>query len=280
MPEATATLIPIKADIRDRELLKEIFGQYRPDAVLHLAAVHHIPTCEREPNLAFDVNVMGTQSVIEAAQAAGTSNLLMASSGAVYQWEEGLLREDSSPTGATDVYSITKLSNEYQVGGWAERIGARAHCIRLFNTIGSGDPNGHLIPDVLSQMASDAISPVIALGNTAPKRDYIYVDDVAAGFVAALTNLPKGSNREVFNLCTGQELSVAELVALMGDILGKSVQIVSDPSRVRKIDRLHQVGDPTKLQAQTGWSPRWTVRQSLVQIIQDLQHPVLSKSVA
>ena len=270
LPEASDRVVPINADIRDRDRMKQVFAEHKPDGVLHLAAVHHIPTCEKEPYLAFDVNIMGTQSVLEAAQEAGTKNVVLASSGAVYAWEEGSLVEATSPTGATDVYSITKLADEYQAGGWADRVGARVHIARLFNTIGSGDPNGHLIPDILEQIASAESQPIIRLGNTKPKRDYIYVDDVAAGFVAILSNILEGEAREIFNLCTGNELSVAELVALMGTIMGKDVQIENDPSRFRKIDRLQQLGDPTKLQKRTGWAAAWSARDALIAIMRDL----------
>lgn len=270
LPEQTKRVTPVHADIRDREVMKATLAEYRPDAVLHLAAVHHIPTCEREPHLAMEVNIMGTQSLLEAMEAAGCRNLVMASSGAVYRWDEGPLIEATTGTGATDVYSITKLTNEYQIGGWADRTGSRAHAVRLFNTIGSGDPNGHLIPDILQQIAAGDDQPVIQLGNTAPKRDYIYVDDVAAGFVAVLGHVLEGEARDIFNLSTGRELNVAELVKLMGDIVGKQVQIESDPSRFRKIDRLQQLGDPSKLSKRTGWQPAWTTRDALIAIMRDL----------
>jgi UDP-glucose 4-epimerase len=267
MPDASASVVPVEVDIRDRAALKKTFLDYRPDAVLHLAAVHHIPTCERDPHLALDVNVLGTQSLLEAADAAGTRNLVMASSGAVYVWDSGPLVEGVTATGAKDIYAITKLSNEYQVNCWAARSGGRGHMVRLFNTIGHGDPNGHLIPDILEQVARDGRRPTVRLGNTAPKRDYIYVDDTASGFVTVLSHLLEGPSSDVFNLCTGQELSVLELVQEMGSILGKQIAVESDPARIRKVDRLQQLGTPQKLADKTGWTPSWNMRQALTEII-------------
>jgi nucleoside-diphosphate-sugar epimerase len=281
LPAASANVVPIVADIRDQAIMKQIFVDHLPDAVLHLAAVHHIPTCERNPHLAFDVNVLGTQSLLDAAEAAGTGNLVMASSGAVYVWDSGPLNEDHTATGASDVYSITKLTNEYQVRGWAERVGARAHLVRLFNTIGNGDPNGHLIPDILTQIVGGDARPAVCLGNTKPKRDYIYVDDVASGFVSALAHIMDGPAVDTFNLCTGQELSVAELVHLMGDILGKDITIQSEPSRFRKVDRLQQLGNPAKLESKTGWKAAWDARSALTAIVTGLGHlPATSRNNA
>jgi UDP-glucose 4-epimerase len=270
LPPASRYVVPFAADIRERETIKQLMTDHRPDAILHLAAVHHIPTCERNPHLAFDVNVMGTQSLLEAAEIAGISNIVMASSGAVYDWENGPLLEDETATGARDIYSITKLTNEYQLKVWAERMDARAHIVRLFNTIGNGDPNGHLIPDIFAQIAGDDARPIVRLGNTKPKRDYIYVDDVANGFVSALACILNGPPVDIFNLCTGQELSVAELVHLMGDILGKEITIESDASRFRKIDRLQQLGNPGKLERKTGWKAGWDARAALTAIAEGL----------
>jgi nucleoside-diphosphate-sugar epimerase len=272
LPAASAQVIPIAADIRDRQAMKQVFVDHLPDAVLHLAAVHHIPTCERNPHLAFDVNVMGTQSLLDAAEITGTSNFVAASSGAVYAWDSGPLVEDKTATGASDVYSITKLTNEYQIKVWAERVGARAHLVRLFNTIGNGDPNGHLIPDILAQIVGGDDRPAVRLGNTKPKRDYIYVDDVASGFVSALAHIKEGPSVDTFNLCTGRELSVGELVHLMGDILGKDITIQSEPSRFRKVDRLQQLGDPAKLESKTGWKAAWDARAALTAIVSGLGH--------
>jgi nucleoside-diphosphate-sugar epimerase len=270
LPMAAEDLLPVKADIRDAEAMAATFAAAKPDAILHLAAVHHIPTCEREPHLAFDVNVLGTQTLLDAATAAGVGHVVFASSGAVYRWDEGALREGVTDTGATDVYSITKLANEYQLAGWAERTGARTHIARLFNTIGSGDPNGHLIPDILAQLSTGEGNPTIKLGNTKPKRDYIYVDDTADGFVALLEGMLEGAAVEHFNLCTGHEMTVAELVATIADLMGVAVTIESDPSRFRKIDRLQQLGDPGKIAARRDWQPRWHARDALARIIADL----------
>lgn len=269
LPTATAWLNPIEADIRDRDAMRALFLAHRPAALLHLAAVHHIPTCERRPELAMDVNIMGTQSLLDAAEAAGTRAVVFASSGAVYDWADGPLREDTAALRPRDVYSITKLSNEYQLTVWAGRTGAQVRIARLFNTIGSNDPNGHLIPDILAQIGSGQANATVRLGNTAPKRDYIYVEDVASALVAILGGVDDGEAVEAFNVCSGRELSVAELVELIGDIVGVHVQIETDPARIRKVDRLQQLGDPARMTDRFGWQAAWTTRDALERIIAD-----------
>ena len=274
LPAAREGVVPISADIRDGEAMRRIMAEHRPNVILHLAAVHHIPTCEREPHLAFDVNVMGAQTLLDAMAATGVENIVFTSSGAVYQWVDGPLVESDTPTGATDVYSITKLSGEYQVSGWAGRTGGRAHIARLFNTIGTADPNGHLIPDLLDQMTASSNDVTVRLGNTKPKRDYIHVDDVADAFVALVQGLSEGNAVETFNICSGQEETVAGLVEMMGGLLGVNVLIESDPSRFRKIDRLQQLGAPEKISSRRDWHAKITVREALARIMTDLGHKV------
>jgi len=274
LPPASDMTVPVTLDLRDREAVQKVFRAHQPDAVIHLAAVHHIPTCERDPNLAFDVNVMGTQSLLEAIETMpeAARNLVFASSGAVYVWDDGPLTEARTLTGANDVYSITKLTNEYQVKGWGQRKDGRTHIVRLFNTIGNGDPNGHLIPDILAQVSGGGDVATVRLGNVKPKRDYIYVDDVASGFVTVLSHMLSGPRADVFNLCTGQDMNVAELVHLIGDILGRTINIETDAARVRQVDRLQQLGDPSKLIHATGWRPGWTARDALTVIMDGLGH--------
>lgn len=273
LPAASDWLTPVEADIRDRATMAALFAEHRPIALVHLAAVHHIPTCERRPELAMDVNVMGTQSLLDAAEASGTRAVVFASSGAVYDWTEGPLVEDVAPLRPHDVYSITKLSNEYQLAVWAKRTGAKVGVARLFNTIGSNDPNGHLIPDILDQIGTGTETATVRLGNTAPRRDYIYVEDVAAALVAILGGVADGLAFEVFNVCTGEELSVADLVALIGDIVGVEVAIEVDPARVRKVDRVQQLGDPGKMRERFGWTAAWTAREALERIVTDTRSP-------
>jgi UDP-glucose 4-epimerase len=279
LPAAAPGLVPVEADIRDRAAMQAILARHQPQAVVHLAAVHHIPTCEAKPWDAFEVNVMGTQSVLEAAQAVG-ADVLLASSGAVYDWTAGALGEDSSPLKPSDVYSITKLDNEYQLAGWAARTGRRAMAARLFNTIGTGDPNGHLIPDVLKQIGQGGAAATIALGNTAPRRDYIHVDDVASALVTLLGGLPAAAPFEAFNVCTGRDLSVAELVGQMADLMGVAVTITRDPARIRKVDRLEQLGNPAKLAQRFGWQAQWDARSALAQIMAATGYSVAPQSAA
>ena len=270
MPQPSDLVTPYQADIREVAAMQRILGEVKPDAVIHLAALHHIPSCEREPHRATDINILGTQTLLDAMAIHNVSQLVLASSAAVYDWTPTALIEDETPLRATDVYSLCKLTNEQQVTLWANKYGARASLARIFNVIGHDDPNGHIIPDILAQLGQGSEPANVKLGNTAPKRDYTHADDTARGIVALLDHLGQGANVEAYNLSFGVEYSVTDLVATIGEYLGREITITHDPSRVRKVDRLHLLGDTRKAVEATGWRAEIDFKQALTRILDQL----------
>lgn len=261
MPENIARAIP--GDIRDASLVGQICRSFRPDGILHLAAVHHIPTCETQRAYSLEVNVAATENVLSAAEQAGVQRVVIASSGAVYAWEDAALFEDSTPLWACDNYAVAKTSNESQLRFWTQRTGGIGRVARIFNTIAHDDPNAHLIPDITAQLKNSKGATAIRLGNLAPKRDYIHAEDAAAGLVALLRDSRTETSYDVFNICSGDERSVEELVREIAEILGQEIRIEADPSRLRKVDRLRQLGAPGKASRLLGWTARMTFGEAL-----------------
>lgn len=268
LPAATAQVRPFAVDIRDKAAMAAVCAETQPEAIIHLAALHLIPHCERDPHLAYDINILGTQVVLDAATQQGIHRLVLASSAAVYDFWETALIEDETPLRATDVYSTSKLTNEHQVRLWAEKHGGRATLARIFNVIAHDDPNGHIIPDILKQVMPSGDH--VALGNTAPKRDYTHADDTAAGVIALLDHLESGAPVEAYNVSFGQEYSVVDLVEAIGACLGRTLTITHDPARVRKVDRLHLLGDTRKMQRVTGWHAEIAFAEALRRIVEKL----------
>ena len=276
MPEPSEFVCTFESDIRDITAVDGIFAAFRPDAVVHLAAVHHIPTCERQPHLAMDVNVVGTQALLDVAAKHGVRTFLLASSAAVYDWWDGALVEDETPLRATDVYSTSKLANEYQLRTWSDRTGGSGAIARIFNVIGHDDPNGHLIPDILGQLdiANGGIrAPRVKLGNTRPQRDYTHADDTSAGVLAILESHDWDGAVQAYNVSFGQEHGVSELVGIIGRHFGTEIEILHDDSRVRRVDRLHLLGDQKKARRVLGWQARIGIASALSDILTRLVPP-------
>ena len=108
------------------------------------------------------------------------------------------------------------------------------------------------------------------LGNLKPRRDYIFVEDTAAGLLAMATRdravaLPV----DVFNVCTGNETSVEDLVYMIGAVTGVALTIEQDPDRVRRVDRISQVGDAGKAKRAFGWEAAASLRMSVDRIVGD-----------
>ncbi|AEG02010.1 NAD-dependent epimerase/dehydratase family protein [Methylomonas methanica] len=263
LPMPQTASLAIAGDIRNAELVDKTFRDFRPEAILHLAAVHHIPTCETQRAYCLDVNVTGTENVLWAAENAGIRRLTLASSGAVYAWENTMLNEDSTPLWACDNYALAKTCNESQLRFWTQRTGGMGRVARIFNTIADDDPNAHLIPDISAQLRDGKANAEIRLGNLASKRDYIHADDAAAGLIALLRDTRLTTPYDVFNICTGHETSVEELVREIASVLGRGIHIVTDPARRRKIDRPNQLGNPGKARLLLNWTAGMSFGEAL-----------------
>lgn len=266
MPEE-ATL-SVNGDIRDADTLTALLNDFNPAAILHLAAVHHIPTCEIRRAHCLDVNVVGTERLLAAAEHAGIGRVVIASSGAVYAWQESPLSELDSPLAPCDNYALSKYSNEQQLKFWSSRGdgGRSGRVARIFNAIGHDDPNGHLIPEILAQLRG-ATGGKVRLGNLSPRRDYLHADDIARGLIAMVNDPRRDVPFDTLNLCSGIEHSVQQLVLQLGQILGQRVEVEVDPARVRRVDRPSQLGNPARTRAILGWQPQLGFEEALRQVV-------------
>jgi UDP-glucose 4-epimerase len=130
-----------------------------------------------------------------------------------------------------------------------------------------------LIPDIISQIPVDAKQASIALGNTAPRRDYIHADDTARG-IAALALEARDTPYEIYNIATGVDFSVSELVEMLGTVMGIKIAITTDETRKRRIDRPSQLGNAKKLQSELGIVPQKTLRTALEDIVMHSGRPL------
>lgn len=248
----------VQADLRDADAVTRLMADSRPDAVLHLAALHFIPYCNEHPAETMDVNVVGTQRLLDACVRFPPRSLVAASSAAVYPIRDEANREDHA-VGPTDIYGLSKYVNEHQLELYSQQT--RTLCVpaRFFNAIGPRETNPHVLPAILDQIKAG--STELNLGNVEPKRDYIYVADIAR---AVVDLAEKNTARfRPYNVGTGSEYSVREIVACLARIIGKPLSILTDPARVRKSDRMHLVADLTRIQGEIGWRPRVGLEEGL-----------------
>lgn len=237
----------VAADISVAGAAERAIAAWRPDVVFHLAALHFIPHCDRDPARAIEINVLGTQRVIDAVGRSGC-RLVFASTGDVYASAAQPHRE-TSPLAPGSVYGITKLTGEHLVAHAAAR-GAACRIARLFNVYGPGDRNPHVLPDIVQGLVQQG---AIDIGRLDPVRDYVYVDDVAA----ALVRLAEYDGDErVFNIGSGEGRSVQQLVDAVLAAHGAAAAVRTNPAKVRPVERPILIADAALARRVLGWSPQ------------------------
>jgi UDP-glucose 4-epimerase len=236
-------------DIRSDEFAETV-REEAPDAVVHLAAIHHIPYCNANPEEAFEVNTMGTRNLLEAARdVPNLGQVVFASTAAVYEPGEGPHMETDDP-GPMDIYGRTKLVSEDLVEKFSAETGVPAASARLFNVYGTNETNEHLIPAVLDQLRDGSRN--VQLGNLTPARDFVHVTDVADALVALLTEFDDGYR--AYNVGTGTEHTVREVVEHTERALGEPIDLSQDQERVRESDRPHLRPSVERIEREIGWS--------------------------
>ena len=248
-------------DLRDGTGIRRVVAELAPETVVHLAAMHFIPDVEGAPALARDVNVDGTRVLLEALAPKPPELLLFASSAAVYPDRRGPI-DETCPPEPFDLYGQTKLEGEELVAELAAKTRTRCVVARIFNVIGRRETNRHVVPELVGQLRR-ANMPV-RLGNLESRRDYTDVLDVAAA-LHRLSALPRGA--DTFNLGSGNSVSVAELVQVCEEILGRAIEVEVEAGRLRATDRAELVADPSLLCETTGWEPARTLQETVAELL-------------
>ena len=186
-------------------------------------------------------------------------SLVAASSAAVYPIYDAANIEEHPIPGPTDVYGLSKWVNEEQLRQYAAQTNTRCAVARFFNIYGPRETNPHVLPEIIDQMLAGQMQ--LSLGNVKPKRDYIYVEDIAR---AVLELAQKNTHSfRTFNVGTGTEYSVEELVEFLARVSGLPLSIETDPDRVRKSDRMHLLCDYSRIREEIGWKPDFDLERGL-----------------
>ncbi|WP_198036850.1 NAD(P)-dependent oxidoreductase [Nocardia sp. BMG51109] len=236
-------------DIRHRSMVAGVVAAELPWGVVHLAARHFIPDCEQFPSETLEVNVMGTQHLLDACAEHPPQQFVFASTADVYP----VAAQPHSEYDAVDpvgVYGVSKLLGERLLRDQADRLeGCTIAIARLFNVYGPGDPHPHLLPEVLRQLRNGS---VLRLGDLESARDFVYAEDAAAALIALLHVGDSG----VFNVGTGIAVSGRELVQTVAAVIGREVEIERDHGRLRRRVRPNLCAVPDRLREVVPWWPR------------------------
>jgi len=248
----------VKGNITDKVLLANILEKFRPEIIVHFAAIHFVPYCIDHPARTSEVNIVGTRNLLEYCRKVRPEVLFFASSAAVYPISDKASGENS-PVDPVDIYGLTKVVGEDLARLFYRETGVKTIVARLFNVYGPDETNPHVIPEIVGQLKSG--SREIELGNLSPKRDYVHVQDVVDAIMALLEKSEEGF--DIFNIGSGREYSVSEIIEQCKRIIGEELGIRQSKNRTRKSERMHLLADITKIQEATGWSPKMGLRDGL-----------------
>lgn len=261
-----------QGDLRDAARLRDVFSRFRPDAVMHFAALATLPACAADPALCEQVNVQGTANLLAAMRESGCSDIVFSSSCAVYSPDNAPLHENSA-LGPQNVYGHSKLAGENLCFKTPD---IRAVALRYFNAAGADadgecgewhEPETHALP-LLIAAACGKGQTFRLFGTDYPTpdgsaiRDYIHVSDLANAHVRALDYLQNGGEPVALNVGGGRGVSVKELLAAVEKATGRSVPVQHCPRR--EGDPVQLVADARKINAVLGWQPSCTTIETIV----------------
>lgn len=262
-------------DLRDDRFVSHVVEAARPDFVVHLAAISHLPTAAADPAMAWDINVTASARLLyhlERLRERGHADPTVLVIGSAEQYgrqelEAPAVSEDTPQVPRT-VYAATKAAQEIMAMQCWRATGLRIVAARSFNHSGRGQDARFLLPALVSRALALRDAPpgaLLPVGNTTPVRDFLHVSDVVSAYISLLR---RGTPGEAYNVASGTGRSVREVVERVLARTGADATITTDPALVRPIDVPALVGNPQKLHDATGWRASRTFDD----IIDDLIH--------
>lgn len=268
----------VKADLRDRGVLDDVFSKYAPTRVLHLAAESHVDRSIDGPAEFMETNVMGTFHLLEAARAHWetkgcpdqfrfhhvSTDEVFGSLGATGQFTEATPYDPRSP------YSSSKAASDHLVRAWHETYGLPVVLTNCSNNYGPYHFPEKLVPVIILNALAGKDLPIYGDGSNV--RDWLYVEDHAD---ALLKVLDEGTNGRSYNIGGENEKTNLELVNILCDILDREQPRVDGKSYADQItyvtdrpghDARYAI-DPTRIRTELGWRPSVTVEEGLAKTV-------------
>lgn len=236
------------------------------DTVLHLAALIGIPYSYHSPDAYVDTNIRGTLNIVHAARDLDVEKVVHTSTSEVYGTARFVPITEEHPLQGQSPYSASKIGADQIALSFHRSFETPVAVIRPFNTFGPRQSARAVIPTIITQIAGGERQ--IRLGSLHPTRDFSYVQDTVAGFVRMAES--EQSIGQVINIGSNFEISIGDTVALIAELMGADVQIVSDLERTRpkdsEVERLW--ADNSLARRLLGWRPEFGGKEGFRQALQ------------
>lgn len=261
--EAAADTEVVEGDVRSYHIVREAVEDV--DFVLHQAALPSVPRSVRDPITTNDVNITGTLNVLTAARDAGVKRLVFASSSSVYGDNRVLPKHEGLAPAPLSPYAVSKLSGEQYCQVFSALYGFDTVILRYFNVFGPHqNPRSEyaaVIPRFIQQIEGGE-RPVV-FGDGKQTRDFTYVENVVAANLAACER--DGIQGQVFNIATGQQVSLLELIRSLAALLGRDVEPIFKAARPGDVK--HSYASIDAARGGLGYDPKIDLKRGLARMV-------------
>lgn len=260
-PDVMDQVEVVLGDVRDPASVLALVKD--TEAVYHLAALIAIPYSYQAPRSYVETNVLGTLHVLEAVRACGTPRLVHTSTSETYGTALTVPIDEEHPINTQSPYAASKAGGDRLADSYHASFETPVVTLRPFNTFGPRQSMRAVIPTVIAQLAAGETT--VTLGDLRPTRDFLYVRDTAQAFVTVGTAPAADVVGRTFNAGTGGEISVGDLVALIGKLMQVELEVREDTARLRPTgsEVMRLVCDATRLRTATGWAPGHSLEEGL-----------------
>ncbi len=253
----------LEGDLRDEEVLKAATREV--ELVFHLAAFISVPQSMLEPQECFATNVAGTVSLLEAARRAGVHKVVLSSSTAVYGDPDRFPTDEETPLQPLSPYALSKQVNEQYARLYTRTFNLPVTSLRYFNVYGPRQRPDSAYAAAISIFSRRLVNgePITLYGDGRQSRDFIFVKDVVRANLLAAGSDSAG---EVFNICTGSETTLLDLVETLSEISPRQPEVRFEARRAGDIYR--SLGDPGKAAAILGFRAGTSLEIGLAQTME------------
>jgi GDP-4-dehydro-6-deoxy-D-mannose reductase len=270
--DSAAVWCPVarESDLLEPAQLRAMLEEHRPDWVVHLAAQSHVPHSWSDPAGTLQVNVCGTANLLKALSETGfRGRLLYVSSADIYGavLPDALPVTEQAPPAPRNPYASSKVAAEVLCRQWASTRELDVVIARPFNHTGPGQRLDFALPGFAREIAAIKLgrqAPQVLAGDLDVTRDFLDVRDVVAAYLALLA---RGRSGETYNVCSGLEVHLGDVLRRLAAMAGVSAAITVDPARFRPSEQRRMCGSHAKITADTGWVPRINLDETLQQLL-------------